>query len=405
MSAQEPFLVDDSGDDVAEAAEVERFKERVDKVVKREADEALLAKFVNKCSKCALYHKTDDASCSTFTYSGPIDDNLVDPITLEPFVDAKSLPCGHVLSDSSVKQIWSSATKTCPTCRSPFDLKDVHPLFLVRSFTDKLLVSCPHCRGQVAPMERQQLATHLKTTCEFWTTACGRCNRVGPRRFMAAHKCINPAIGSALNPNSLDSILRSPNCSMVEMHGPSRRVACVKQQNGVHEVVVYPFNQPPYRVVTITKPINSIRFNATGTMLACVYPKFFEVWSIGNVYKKPFRVIFATVQQIIWRVFFDFDGDLLLIFHDGSIIRCPTGVPAAPVPAPAPVPAASASLSSSAPPASNLPVFQRLANAHAASAKTAASAAPAPSSASVKRPTIVYHGDLAQSPPAKRVAN
>eukprot|EP00047_Mylnosiga_fluctuans_P000307 m.190613 g.190613 ORF g.190613 m.190613 type:complete len:588 (+) comp10044_c0_seq6:91-1854(+) len=130
-----------------------------------------------------------------FEYDAPgaIDEELLDPITQQPFFEPKHLPCGHTFSSASITTALR-AKRECPLCRRPArpeELKDA--VLMIRNILDKLKVKCPYppCPA-ITP--RGDLPIHLPRCPKARTTCPEGCRAALVREAVAEHLAVCPSV-------------------------------------------------------------------------------------------------------------------------------------------------------------------------------------------------------------------
>ena len=125
---------------------------------------------LNLCTYCGVHHDNPDEHIFTYVESNDALNKrgLLDPITLEPFIDPVELVCGHTFSRSSIENVFLTK-KECPECRRKVS-KFHETSRIVREQLNQLEVWCPNkCRAHV---ERQSLTNHLTTKCPITKIFC-----------------------------------------------------------------------------------------------------------------------------------------------------------------------------------------------------------------------------------------
>jgi hypothetical protein len=123
------------------------------------------------CSKCGTLLPERQECQFRYKNDGKIDENLLDPVSLNPLIDPVCLPCAHTFSRKLISQHIEN-DKNCPLCRSSsslLELKDV-PL-IIRNMVDSVEILCPFC-SQL--FQRSGLDDHLKI-CPCALVVCGIC--------------------------------------------------------------------------------------------------------------------------------------------------------------------------------------------------------------------------------------
>ena len=93
------------------------------------------------CETCGVEHAAGECHVFTYCRDEKIDEDLIDPITLEPLVDPVFLSsCRHSFSRTSITGSLAKRS-TCPMCNAPATTADFlcFPLIL-KSQLDKLKV-------------------------------------------------------------------------------------------------------------------------------------------------------------------------------------------------------------------------------------------------------------------------
>eukprot|EP00048_Salpingoeca_helianthica_P021418 m.12164 g.12164 ORF g.12164 m.12164 type:complete len:344 (+) comp5962_c0_seq1:44-1075(+) len=110
------------------------------------------------CRVCGVAH----TGSHVFQYvkEDEMNENLKDPLSLEPLLDAVELPCEHVFSRDTIVP-WLAQGHQCPLkCAGNVNESDLRPVGKVfRNLLDSLLVVCPF--GCEAHVPRGELEIHL----------------------------------------------------------------------------------------------------------------------------------------------------------------------------------------------------------------------------------------------------
>ena len=147
------------------------------------------------CLTCGITHLETEAHVYKYLNEDQIDNHLLDPITLQPLINAINLPCGHSFSQEAFETAFTRKNE-CPQCRKRVKPAEVSAAYALRGLTDNLDVQCPLKCGS-PPLTRGLLSTHLQTCpnvttkCDKQTTANTLCGAIVKRKDLPQHNCVH----------------------------------------------------------------------------------------------------------------------------------------------------------------------------------------------------------------------